>query len=68
LGARGEGNLINITLNNPKAQIAVEEKLTPTLEINAGVRQGDSLSALLCNLTLESVIRNLEIRGNMTTN
>ena len=25
------------------------------------------LSALLCNLTLESVIRNLEIRGNITT-
>jgi hypothetical protein len=37
------------------------------LEIYAGVRQGDPLSALLLNLTLESVIRNLEIRGNITT-
>jgi hypothetical protein len=48
--------LINKTQNNSKAQIAEEDKLTPTLEINAGVRQGDPLSALLCNLTLESVI------------
>jgi hypothetical protein len=56
-----------MTLNKSKAQIAVEDKLTPTLEINAGVRQGDPLSALLFNLTLESVIRNLEIRGNITT-
>ena len=48
--------LISMTLNNSKAQIAVEDKLTPTLEINAGVRQGDPLSALLFNLTLESVI------------
>ena len=47
---------INMTLNNSKAQIALEDKLTPTLEISAGVRQGDPLSALLYNLTLESVI------------
>jgi hypothetical protein len=59
--------LINMTLNNCKAQIAVEDKLTPTLEINADVSQGDPLSALLFNLTLESVIRNLETRGNITT-
>jgi hypothetical protein len=58
--------LINMTLNNSKAQIAVEDKLTQMLEINAGVRQGDLLSALSFNLTLESVIRNLEIRGNIT--
>jgi hypothetical protein len=56
-----------MTLNNSKAQIAVEDKLTPMLEISTGVRQGDPLSALLFNLTLESVIRNLEIRGNITT-
>jgi hypothetical protein len=41
--------LINVTLNNSKAQIAVQDKLTPMLEINAGVRQGDPLSALLFN-------------------
>jgi hypothetical protein len=41
--------LINMTLNNSKAQIVVEEKLTPTLEINAGVRQGGPLSTLLFN-------------------
>jgi hypothetical protein len=37
------------------------------LEISAGVRQGDPLFALLFNLTLGSVIRNLETRGNITT-
>jgi hypothetical protein len=31
------------------------------------VRQGNPLSALLFNLTLESVIQNLEIRENITT-
>jgi hypothetical protein len=48
--------LVNMTLNNSKSQIAIEDKLTPMLEISAGVRQGDPLSALLFNLTLESVI------------
>ena len=36
-------------------------------KLYAGVRQGDYLSALLFNLTLESVIRNLETGGNITT-
>jgi hypothetical protein len=34
--------LINKTLNNSKAQIAVEDRLIPTLEINADVRKGDT--------------------------
>jgi hypothetical protein len=32
-----------------------------------GVRQGDPLSSLLFSVVLDSVITNLEIRGNITT-
>jgi len=31
-----------------------------------GVRQGDPLSALLFSVVLDSVITNLEVRGNIT--
>ena len=32
-----------------------------------GVRQGDPLSTLLFSVVLDSVITNLEVRGNITT-
>ena len=36
-------------------------------ETKTGVRQGDPLSALLFSVVLDSVISNLEPRGNITT-
>src|SRR5215475_15085388 len=35
--------------------------------VYAGVRQGDPLSALLFSVVLDSVISNIEVRGNITT-
>jgi len=37
------------------------------LKKKTGVRHGDPLSALLFSVVLDSVITNLEIRGNLTT-
>ena len=36
-------------------------------ETKTGVRQGDPLSAILFSMVLDSVISNLEVRGNITT-
>jgi hypothetical protein len=35
--------------------------------MKTGVKQGDPLSALLFSVVLDSVITNLEVRGNITT-
>jgi hypothetical protein len=55
--------LIHMTLNGSKAVVALESELTNEFEINVGVRQGDILSAVLFNLTLEMIIRKLDVRG-----
>jgi hypothetical protein len=44
-----------------KAVVRVDGELTKPFNINMGVRQGDALSSMLFNLTLEASIRKLEI-------
>jgi hypothetical protein len=60
-------NLITLTLQNMTAQVRVNNDLTEAIDINRGVWQGDPLSALLCSMVVDTVMRNLDIRGNIST-
>jgi hypothetical protein len=59
-------NLITLTSQNTKAQVRVNNDLTEAIDINTRVRQGDPLSALLFSTVLDTVMKNLDIRGNIS--
>jgi len=48
-------------------RVKVYNSYSEWFETKIGVRQGDPLSALLFSVMLDSVIINLEVRGNITT-
>jgi len=48
-------------------KVKVNNSCSEWFETKTGVRQGDPLSALLLSAVLDSVITNLEVRGNITT-
>jgi len=50
-----------------KMKVKVNNSYSEWFETKTGIRQGDSLSALLFSVVLDSVITSLEIRGNVTT-
>lgn len=53
--------LVEMTLNDSQAKVIIHGNETNAFYINGGVRQGDALSALLFNLTLEKIIRNIDV-------
>jgi len=59
--------LIKLTMQRTKMKVKVNNSYSEWFETKTGVRQGDPLSALLFSVVLDSVITNLEIRGNITT-
>jgi len=59
--------LIKLTLQHTKMKVKVNNSYSEWFERQTGVRQGDPLSSLLFSVVLDSVITNLEIRGNITT-
>ena len=46
-------------------KVKVNNSYSEWFETKTGVRQGDSLSALLFSVVLDSVIINLEVRGDI---
>jgi hypothetical protein len=59
--------LLKLTLQQTKMKVKVNNSYPEWFETNTGVRQGDPLSALLFSVVLNSVMDNLEVRGNITT-
>ena len=60
--------LVHMTLNSTKSKIKIQGETSREFQIRRGLRQGDSLSCILFNITLEKVIRNIHIdtRGTIT--
>lgn len=54
-------NLVAMTLNNVKSRVRIRNKLSDHFETVDGLRQGDPLSTLLFNITLEKAVRGVNI-------
>ena len=54
-------------MQRTKMNVKVNNSYSEWFETKTEVRQRDPLSALLFSVLLDSVITNLEIRGNITT-
>jgi hypothetical protein len=54
--------LTRMTMSTTQAQIKIDNKLSTKIEFNAGVKQGDGLSAVLFIVALHSVIKTIDQR------
>uniref|UniRef100_A0A8D9B4S3 Craniofacial development protein 2 n=1 Tax=Cacopsylla melanoneura TaxID=428564 RepID=A0A8D9B4S3_9HEMI len=60
-------NLAMMTMNNSKALVKVDNTLGDPFDINAGVKQGDSLSTTLFIIALHKAIKPIDQRGTIFT-
>ncbi|XP_039297864.1 uncharacterized protein LOC120354582, partial [Nilaparvata lugens] len=56
--------LVRMTLKETKYKIKVQGRLSSSFMASKGLRQGDVLSAMLFNISLEKVMRNLTVNPN----
>ena len=59
--------LIGLTLIHTKARVKVNKDFTEEFIVKCGVKQGDPLSATLFNLFIDTILKQMELRGNITT-
>ena len=58
--------LIKMTPQNTEASVKIEHVTSKPFSISSGVCQGDPLSATIFNLILDSVIKKLNLRGDIS--
>jgi hypothetical protein len=58
--------LVALTLIHTKARVTVNRNLTEEFTVKCGFKQ-DPLSATLFNLVTDTIVKQMEIRGNITT-
>lgn len=58
--------LVLLTLVGSNAMVRVHNENTDPFQVEAGVRQGDSLSALIFNLVLEAALRKVDCLGDIS--
>jgi len=58
--------LIKMAIENTEASVKIENLTSKPFLISSGVRQGDLLSAAVFNLILDSVIKKLNLRGDIS--
>jgi len=59
--------LVAKTLQNTKARVKINQTYTEKFEISTGVKQGDPLSATLFSIVIDDIIKQLELRHNIST-
>jgi hypothetical protein len=57
-----------MTLQNTEANTKIEDLTSKPFSISSGVHQGYPLSATIFNLTLDLVIKKLNLRGDISLN
>jgi hypothetical protein len=58
--------LIAKTYKDTKARVKVNQNCTGKFEILMGVKQGDPLSATLFSIVIDDILKQLELRGNIS--
>jgi sorting nexin-29 len=59
--------LITKTLQDTKVRVKVNQSYTENFEILTGVRQGDPLSATLFSIVIDDILKQLALRGNISS-
>jgi hypothetical protein len=59
--------LVAKTLQDTKVKVRVNQNYTEKFEISTGVKQGDPLSATLFSIAIDGILKQLELRGNIST-
>jgi hypothetical protein len=59
--------LIALTLKHTRARVKINKNYTEEFIVKCGVKQGDPLSATLFSLVIDTILKQMEIRGNITT-
>jgi len=59
--------LITLVTQRTKAKIKLNSEYTEQLEVKIGIRQGDPLSTILFCTVMESLMKKLEMGGNIST-
>jgi len=59
--------LITRTLQDTKARVKVNHNYTEKFEITTGVKQDDPLSATLFSIVIDYILKQLELRGTIST-
>ena len=59
--------LIKVTLENTTAKVKVNNAYTMEFRVESGVKQGDPLSPTLFSLVIDTILKKLDLRGNIST-
>jgi hypothetical protein len=57
--------LIEMTMKDSDSKITIGGNVSKSFNVLQGVRQGDGLSAVLFNLALDKVLKELKLNGNI---
>jgi hypothetical protein len=58
---------IGLPLTNSTAKVKIGNQFTNELRIVSGVKQGDPLSATLFRIVIDNVLKQLDLKGNIST-
>ena len=59
--------LIISSLTHTRARVKINRDYTEEFIVKCGVKQGDPLSATLFSLVIDTILKQMELRGNITT-
>jgi hypothetical protein len=56
-----------LTLINTRARIKINNEYAEAFKVEFGVKQGDPLSTTLFHVVVDVIVKQLDLRGNMST-
>jgi len=59
--------IIKLTLENTTAKVKINNAYTEEFRVESGVKQGDPLSPTLFSLAIDTMLKKLDLRGNIST-
>jgi len=59
--------LIALTLTGTNKIVKINNEFTDKFDVQTGVKKGDPLSASLFSIAMDSILKKMELRGNIST-